>query len=59
MIRLAFTVLWTLGIVAQGWAAYLMCFTVTSLGGYLPFAMFTLPMLLCGLLLHALAKSTD
>lgn len=59
MIRLLFTVLWTLGMVAQGWVAYQMCFTVTSLGGYLPFAMFVLPMLLSGLLLHTLAKPTD
>ena len=48
------SVIWTLGSVAQGWVAYLMCFTVTDLGGYLPMVMFVAPMILAGVFLWLL-----
>lgn len=51
MIRLMTVVIWTLGTVAQAWVAYLMCFTITDLGGYGPFLMFVAPMILAGALL--------
>lgn len=55
--RTLLTVGWTVAALAQAWVAYVMCFEVTSFGGYLPFMMFVLPMLLSGLLLKALADS--
>jgi hypothetical protein len=59
MIKLMTAIVWTLGTVAQAWVAYQMCFTVTSIGGYLPMAMFVAPMALAGvLLLTLMARDT-
>ena len=54
--RVLTAIVWTLGTVAQAWVAYQMCFTVTSLGGYLPMFMFVAPMILAGVLLLVLME---
>ncbi len=49
-------VLLTLLTLFQGWVAYQLCFTVTPIGGYLYFAILTLPCLAAAFAIHNIAR---
>ena len=54
--RVALAGLWVFAMLFDAWLAYLLCFTATDLGGYVPFAMLVLPMAFSGWLLWIVTK---